>query len=115
MTEHSEFDAGRDPELGELMAEAFDGPDPGGYLARLGTALSRLPSRRSQWDVLAEWARPSVLVAAIAAGFVLGLTLWHHWRERMDPVAATNPVSMAMLDASRLGETQVIYTVLEEK
>lgn len=113
MTEHSAFDAGRDHEMGELVAEVLDGPDPSGYLARLGTALSSIPSRRSQWDVLAEWARPSVLVAAMAAGFILGFTLWQHWRERIEP--GTVPVSVAMLDASRLGETQVIYTMLEER
>ena len=113
MTEHSAFDAGRDVEMGELVAEILDGPDPTGYLTRLGTVLTGLPSRRSSWDVLAEWARPSVLVAAMAAGFVLGLALWQHWRERIEP--GTVPVSVAMLDASRLGETQVIYTMLEER
>ena len=115
MTEHSAFDPERDHQLGDLMAEVFDGPDPSAYLTRLGTTLVGLPSRRSQWDVLAEWARPSVLVAALVAGFVLGLTLWQNWRDRIDPVAATTPVSVAMLDVSRLGETQVIYTVLEER
>lgn len=113
MTEHSEFDAARDPQMGELMAEVLDGPDPTGYLGRLGAVLAGLPSRRSPWDVLAEWARPSVLVAAMAAGFVLGMALWQHWREQVEP--GTTPVSVAMLDASRLGETQVIYTVLEER
>ncbi len=114
MTEHSAFDAGRDTEMGDLMAEVLDGPDPSGYLARLGSALAGLPSRRSPWDVLAEWARPSVLVAALAAGFILGMALWQHWREPLAP-AGMIPVSVAMLDASRLGETQVIYTVLEER
>lgn len=114
MTEQSAFDAGRDAELGELMAEVLDGPDPTGYLARLGSTLAGLPSRRSSWDVLAEWARPSVLVAALVAGFILGLALWQNWRERFAPSAVT-PVSVAMLDASRLGEKQVIYTVLEER
>jgi hypothetical protein len=32
--------------------------------------------RADQWDVLAGWARPRVLAAAIAAGFFLWLGAW---------------------------------------
>lgn len=103
--------AERDPELGRLLRDAMAGPNPGRFLARLSHALGSLPERRSQWDVLAGWSRPSVLVVAAAAGFLLGLAVWQGWRERMVTPAAS--VSAAMLEPTQRTDTPILYAVLE--
>ena len=70
----SPFDNQPDPELGRLLRERLTGPAPEAFLRRLRLALAA--ERADQWDVLAGWARPRVLAAAIAAGFFLWLGAW---------------------------------------
>lgn len=114
MTTRSPFGNEPDPELGGWVGEAVEGPDPDRFLARLGAFLADLPSRRSPWDVLAEWAQPSVLLAAMAAGFLLGLALWQGWRSRV-AAPAGSATSVAMMDTIKPVQAQAIYTVLEER
>lgn len=68
------FDNQPDPELGRLLRERLTGPAPEAFLRRLRWAVAA--DRADQWDVLAGWARPRVLAAAIAAGFLLWLGAW---------------------------------------
>lgn len=116
MTERMPFGNEPDQELGSLIRDAYRGPDPAPFLARLNGVLDGLPPRVSQWDVLATWARPGVVAAAAAAAFLLGVTLWQSWRRQTAIPAAVPPsVSVAMLDATpaRPGEHQIFYAVLE--
>ncbi len=116
MKEPSAFDAGPDRELGELVRDYASGPDGADFNARLRRTLGQLPERASQWDILAGWARPSVVAVAAAAGFLLGLTLWQGWRERMVPGAgAAASVSVALLEPTQRTVEPIIYTVLEEQ
>ena len=113
MTDRSPFDAERDPELGELVRSAFTGPDSAGFELRLGATLARLPERGSQWDVLAAWARPGVVAAAVAAGFLLGFAVWQAWRARLATPGVPS-VAVAMLQpTTRGGEQPIMYAVLE--
>lgn len=112
--EHSPFHPGQDPELGELLRETYQAPEPEQFLDRLRATMSALPDRGSQWDVLAGWARPSVVVAAAAAGFLLGLALWQSWRERLDHQGASS-LSVALLEPTRRSVEPIIYSVLEER
>lgn len=114
MTTQSPFGSEPDRELGDLIGGAWDGPDAPGYLARLGSFLGDLPGRRSPWDVLAEWAQPSVVMAAVAAGFLLGLALWQGWRDRVASPGGS-AASVAMMDTIKPGQAQMLYTVLEER
>jgi hypothetical protein len=70
----SPFDQTPDPELGRLLRERLTGTAPEAFLRRLRLAVAG--ERSDQWDVLAGWARPRVLAAAIAAGFLLWLGAW---------------------------------------
>ena len=112
MTDISPFGSGPDPRVTEALRRHFEGPAPSGMLARLEGALARLPERDSEWDVLARWARPRVLAAAMAAGFLLGGTLWSKWWK--DDEVPT-PISVAILEAARSFEVNpVMHAVLEE-
>jgi hypothetical protein len=70
----SPFDQSPDPELGRLLRDRLTGSSPEAFLRRLRLALAEVQA--DQWDVLAGWARPRVLAAAIAAGFLLWLGAW---------------------------------------
>ena len=113
---HSPFDGSPDEELGRLLREELEGPDPRGFLGRLGTRLAGLPARDSEWDVLAHWARPPVLAAAAIAGFLLGATLLVSWRahERPAPSIATVPATM-FVPPTAVDRNPVMYAVLEER
>jgi hypothetical protein len=96
----SPFDNQPDPELGRLLREHLSGPAPEAFLRRLKGAV--LAERGDQWDVLAGWARPRVLAAAIAAGFLLWLGAWFG-----DTFRAGDPgVTTASLPAQAVVSTQ---------
>lgn len=113
MIDRSPFDAERDGELGELIREALTGPEPELFADRLQAVIRGLPDRGSQWDVLAGWARPGVVMAAAAAGLLLGLALWQGWRQRVGP--AETSVSVALLEPMQRSVEPIIYSVLEER
>jgi hypothetical protein len=71
----SPFDDRRDEELGRVLRERLTGPAPEALLHRLRFAVAGAP-RGSEWDVLADWARPRVMAFAIAAGLLLWLGAW---------------------------------------
>jgi len=96
MKRESWFSAGPDEELGAVLREGLAGPDDDGFLDRMGRLLRELPESASQWDVLATWARPSVLAAAMAAAFVLGAALYVNWRVRPTVSAASVPAAALM-------------------
>ena len=79
----SPFDQTPDPELGRLLRERLTGSSPEAFLRRLRLALAG--EQADQWDVLAGWARPRVLAAAIAAGFLLWLGAWFGGAAHTDP------------------------------
>ncbi len=101
------------PEVRDLLVREFEGPDGQSFMNRLTDRLRAFPRRDTEWDVLAAWARPSVLIAAMAAGLLLGLTLWRNWRERA--VAGAPAVSVAMLEEPRSMTGPIVYTVMEER
>jgi hypothetical protein len=53
-------------------------------------------------------------MAAVAAGFLLGLALWQGWRNRVASPAGS-AASVAMMDTIKPGQAQMLYTVLEER
>ena len=70
MTGHDPFEATRDAALGRLLREHLD---PGGdaqFAARVRAVVKS--ERDTSWDVLARWARPGLVAAAV----VIGLGLW---------------------------------------
>ncbi len=71
----SPFDHQSDPELGRMLREQLTGPAPEAFLRRLRLAVAGA-GRGTQWDVLAHWAEPRVMAAAIAAGFLIWLGAW---------------------------------------
>jgi len=110
MTDHTSFRSEPDEELGRMLAPHFEGPDSAGYLSRLRQSLEALPERDSEWEVLARWARPGVLAAAMVAGYVLGLAWWREWSRPANPPA----VAVAALEAPRSGAGEpIFYAVLE--
>ena len=116
MMERMPFGNEPDPELGSLIRDVYRGPDPVPFLARMNGVLGGLPPRASQWDVLATWARPSVVAVAAAAAFFLGVTLWQSWRRQTAGPGAVPPsVSVAMLYGApnRPAEDPILYAVLE--
>jgi hypothetical protein len=115
MSDQSPFDAGPDRELGELLRESWQGPDPIGFRGRLEAALGRLPERASQWDVLAGWARPSVVAVAAAAGLLLGMAWLQSWRNRVQTTAGQVSVSVALLEPTTRTVEPIIYSVLEDQ
>lgn len=114
MKNESPFGSDADPRIGQALKVHFEGPDPGAFRARLRAGLGRLPERDSEWDVLATWARPRVMAAAMAAGFLLGMAMWRTWRGRVEePVS---PVSVAMFETPLPPEfNPVINAVLEDR
>lgn len=116
MRTHSPFDGSPDEELGRLLRDELEGPDPSGFLRRLGQRLAVLPERDTEWDILAHWARPSVLVAAGVAAFLLGATLVRTWRDhdRPSPSVATVPATM-FVPPTEVERNPVMFAVLEER
>ena len=101
------------PEVGELLRRDFEGPDGPSFVNRLAVRLRALPARDTEWDVLAAWARPRVLAAALAAGLLLGIAVWQNWREKSSPVAPA--VSVAMLEEPRPITGSLVSTVMGER
>jgi len=101
------------PEVSELLRRDFEGPDGPSFIDRLTVRLRGLPARDSEWDVLAAWARPGVLAAAVAAGLLLGVTLWQNWRDKAAPTGPA--VSVAMLEESRPITGTLVSTVMGER
>lgn len=113
MRDGSGFGNESDQELGEWISDIFAGPHPQAFTARLEGTLATLPSRRSAWDELAAWAGPKVLVAAAAAGLVLGLSLWNEWRHRVaDPGIGAPSMSVALIEPR---SEPILYAILEER
>ena len=114
MTHESRFTDRPDPAVRSLLESEFEGPDPERFLGRLRRELVRLPARDTEWDVLAHWARPGVLAAAMAAGMLLGLTFWRSWRHQ--PSSSGGPaMSVALLEEPRITTSPIVFTVLGER
>ena len=93
------FQPDPDRRIRQALRSYFSGPDPDGYGDRLASIMGRLPGRDTGWEILAGWARPRVLAAAMAAGFLLGMTMWQQWQGRLSRVAGPqSPVSVALLE-----------------
>jgi len=72
MTEHSPFDHTPDPILGEALRETLAVADDIGFVRQV---LERIRAPQPWWEVLGEWARPSVAAAMVltaVGGFLLG-------------------------------------------
>jgi hypothetical protein len=102
-----------DEDLGRLLREEMSGPDPDGFLDRLSHHLARLPAQPSQWDVLAHWARPRVMAAAVAAAFLLGVALYTNWAEHdVEPTTIAGiPAAAIMAPMGDVGA--ITYAILE--
>lgn len=79
---NSNFDPGRDRELGDLLREALTPPGNGEFVSRV---MARLPGAGSFWDVLAGWARPGIAAAILLAA---ALGYWLAPRDSAVPTAA---------------------------
>ena len=101
------------PEVAELLRHEFEGPDGPSFIDRLRVRLRALPARDTEWDVLAGWARPGVLVAAVAAGLLLGVTLWRNWY--VNSGSAPPAVSIAMLEEPRPIARSLVQSVMGER
>jgi hypothetical protein len=69
MTSIEPFDSRPDPALGAQLRACLDPDDNAAFAARV---RARLPRAGSQWDTLAQWARPgiaAVLMIAAALGY----------------------------------------------
>lgn len=71
----SAFDNQPDEELGRALRSALTGPEPEAFLQRLKVSIAGV-EQGSQWDILAAWSRPRVMLAAIAAAFLLWFGSW---------------------------------------
>lgn len=71
----SPFDNEPNEILGRMLREELTGPEPEAFLGRLRTAVADAGAG-TQWDVLAGWARPRVMAAAIAAALLLWFGSW---------------------------------------
>jgi len=72
MTEHSPFDHTPDPVLAEALRQALPVGDEAGFVRRV---LERIRAVEPWWQILGDWARPSVAAAMIltaVGGFLLG-------------------------------------------
>ena len=69
------FDSEQDVNLGRMLREQLTGPEPEAFLLRLRRSVEDAV-RDDEWDILERWARPRVLAAAIAAGFLLWFGAW---------------------------------------
>jgi hypothetical protein len=67
MTEREPFELERDPALGAELKRLLDPGDDAAFAARV---VARLPNRRSQWEVLAQWARPGIAAAVLATSLL---------------------------------------------
>jgi hypothetical protein len=63
------FSGERDAALGALLREALEAPDHPAFAARVRSALPAAGA----WDLLARWARPGLVAAAVVA---LAAGLW---------------------------------------
>ena len=117
MSSPSSFDSQPDAELGRLLREHLTGPEPDRFLARMGQVLARLPAARdSQWEVLARWATPGVLAAALLAGLLLGLELWQGLRTADPAQSELAAVPALPLQVPQRADGSVVYyTVLEAR
>jgi hypothetical protein len=71
----SPFDNQPDEELGHALRTVLTGPEPEAFLQRLKGSIAGV-EQGSQWDILAAWSRPRVMLAAIAAAFLLWFGSW---------------------------------------
>ena len=71
----SPFDNQPDEALGQVLRDELTGAAPEAFLRRLRLAVVEA-GPGSQWDILAGWARPRVMAAAIAAALLLWLGGW---------------------------------------
>jgi hypothetical protein len=102
-----------DEELGRLLREEMSGPDPDGFLDRLSHHLARFPAQPSQWDVLAQWARPRVMAAAVAAAFLLGVALYSNWVTHGGEPTTTAGIPAAAIMAPPGDAGPITYAILE--
>jgi hypothetical protein len=68
------FDHRPDPLVGEALRRLLTAPDHDAFVARVLAAAAK-PAVRSPLDILANWARPGIAAAVVAAligGFAVG-------------------------------------------
>lgn len=93
MTGHSPFDHAPDPAIGEALREVLSvGEDP----AFVQRVLERTRMAEPWWEILGDWARPSVAAAMVvvaAVGFLLGRVV----APPPTDLALSEPVSAGMV------------------
>lgn len=113
MTQIDPFRPSPDEALGRLLSEELAGPDPDGFLARLRLHLAALPSQPSEWDILARWAHPRVVVAAMAAAFLLGVALYTNWRSHGSEPSTMAGIPAAAIMAPTADPGPITFAILE--
>jgi hypothetical protein len=73
MTEHNEFTAARDEDLGALLRAHLSAPDDEAFAARMRVAAVAVADETA-WRSVARWTLPGLAAAAIVLA-VLGATL----------------------------------------
>ena len=113
----SSFDSQPDAQVGRLLREHLTGPEPDRFVARMEEVMARLPAARdSQWEVLARWAKPGVLAAALLAGLLLGLELWQGLRGGdPGPGELAGDPALPLQVPQRADGSLVYYSVLEAR
>lgn len=72
MTQHSPFDHTPDPVFGDALRDALAVGDDPGFVRQV---LDRIRAPEPWWEILGDWARPSVAAALLvtaAGAFLLG-------------------------------------------
>lgn len=109
------FNPERDEELGRVLREQLSGPAPEAFLRRMRSAVAEVP-RASEWDVLADWARPRAMALAIAAGLLLWLGAWFEGNQpAADPGLMVASLPTHAVVSSQPPAVDEIMTALRER
>ncbi len=107
MSEHSPFDAERDPELGSALRDALAMPFEGAFVNRVRARLNQ--RQQAGWeDILARWFWQGLVAASLAA-LLAGWGLVKATPATAgDDVAASPTVASQLLDGSAPGASVLL-------
>lgn len=108
MTEHNEFTAGRDEELGSLLRAHLSAPDDAAFAARMrGAAVAA--AEDTAWRSVARWTLPGLAAAAVLLA-VLGAAFGSATAPTANRAAASAAGSLVELasDSSPAGSVALL-------
>ncbi|MGH7562598.1 MAG: hypothetical protein ACRENB_16440 [Gemmatimonadales bacterium] len=104
------FDPTPDPELGRLLRDALTGDEPEAFLARMRSAVAE---RDDQWDVLDRWARPRLVVSAVAAALLLWVGIRQFMAPDLEVEAMTSSQAATVLSAESPTPDDILASLWE--